>query len=610
MLTFFERLLKKVQVAPSPPKVLSPDGTDVAVARHHFEIALLDALATTPNVISYMLVIVGPSAFLTYGQVNFFYQMVWVGVAIAIGAVIEIKTRQFAKLSQTQRDQNRESWIQIAEFGPSIFGLVYCTYLLSTFSFLDHQSQVYLTLIGVGLLTGSMGHFALTTRTQTVLTITSMTLVWLIWGESTERYVVIGWSAFGYFGFLKGRRFQANAAIQRVVLVEQTQRLSDELLQRNAQLEQLNREKNFLLASASHDLRQPVHALGLLLANWHPEGTHQYHRQRIEVARSRVDLLSHMLKSVLDVTQLELGVYPTEILQFDMHALLEEIFQEYAEPARHKGLQMQLDVSAAQGIEITSDPGLLGRILGNLLSNAVKYTQHGHVLLRAEMRPSNALCITVEDSGAGIEPQHQANIFRSYARMESAKSTSSGMGIGLSIVQQGTRLLNLELSLDSQAGQGSKFSLHIPSNKLRHRDASKLPESQPHNLQGARIAVVDDDEIICSATVELLESWGCIVFAAYGIGELIERIESSPSKPDLLIADYQLEAGNTGVDCIHAVRTMLQQPGLPAILLTGDVLIPFPEGFSESCTQLMHKPLSAGRLRESLITMLRHKRPQ
>lgn len=606
MFTIIDRFLNWLSES-SLLRFFGSGSQDTVEDRHFFELALLESLNKSPNVVLYIFVITVPSTVLTYGQVNGYFQILWLLISFAIGTAVELRVRQFAKLTQEERDADREKWVWFAEYSPSIFGMTYCVYLVPVFPLLDHSAKIYMTLIGVGLLSGSMGHYALATRFQTAFTLICMSYVWLFWGEQTYTYVVLLWSFMGFYGYMKGQRFQANATIKRVMLTEKTRLLSQELLGRNAQLERLNREKNFLLASASHDLRQPVHALGLLIANWKAEESIQYHQHRIGIARSRIDLLSHMLKSVLDVTQLELGVYPTDIVRFNLRTMLEEVFQEHEYAARAKGLRPVADLTCTRGLDIKSDHGLLGRIIGNLLSNAVKYTQNGQVVMRAERLPDGGICIYVEDSGVGIPSDRYSDIFRSYARLEASKSNNSGMGIGLSIVQKGTRLLNLEVGLTSQIGIGSKFFIRVPGSQIFYRESQQVMQTSLKSLTGVRIAIVDDDEVICNATGELLEGFGATALCALETQVLLSKIQANGFEPDLLIADYQLAAGATGVECIETVRGVLGLANLPAILLTGDVLVSFPESLSNSCTQLMHKPLSASRLRDGVIGILKEK---
>lgn len=373
-------------------------------------------------------------------------------------------------------------------------------------------------------------------------------------------------------------------------------------------LQQTNEQKKLLLAAVSHDLRQPVHALGLLVGSWDLKDLSRYHKRRVRLVNSQLTLLSDMLRSLLDNTQLELGLYTVRSTRINVHTLLTEVFEEYATSARSKGLKALMEISGAQNIEVMSDRGLFGRMVSNLLSNAVKYTTSGHILLCAHLQPDGALCIAVEDTGVGIAADLQAAIVVPFVRINPNFGDGSGMGIGLSIVDRGARLLGMELSYTSQASRGSSFSLRLSPKVVLRRAHPIVPKrvspvATSADIGRKQIVMVEDDEAIYAFTQELLESWGHTVLGAHGVQEILEKINASEFKPDLLLTDYKLGSHENGIDCINAVRAMVKRVDLPAILITGDLLVTLADDMPKANVKVFNKPLRIQELRRAIADM-------
>lgn len=373
-------------------------------------------------------------------------------------------------------------------------------------------------------------------------------------------------------------------------------------------LQQTNEQKKMLLAAVSHDLRQPVHAIGLVVDGWDQSNLTQYHKQRVDSINSQLALLSDMLRSLLDNTQLEMGLYTVRSTRINVQTLLEEVFEEYALAAQNKGLQALLEVSGTRDIDVMSDRGLLSRILGNLLSNAVKYTSVGHIRLRAQILADGSMRVAIEDTGVGIAAELQATIVVPFVRINNDLGDGSGMGIGLSIVDRGARLLGIELSYSSQAGLGSSFLLNFSPKMLLRREYVPIPQTPPEptlvrEISGKRIVIVDDDDAIYSYMAALLEGWGHTVLGARGVSDILRKMKASRFQPDLLITDYKLGTTENGIDCIHAVRAMTDQTDLPAILITGDLLVTLTDDLPKSNTKVFNKPLRINELRKAVADM-------
>lgn len=585
-------------------------GLSSKAAKRHEETAVLEMLLGTPSTVFIMASIVCVALIVGWKTLCPVPLYTWAAVGVLIGVSRQYLNALYRRQTPAERMQYRYFWVRFAHIAPASFGVVYSVFVLAAFPDLTNNGRLVMLIVGAGLLAGSISFSALVGMPTVLMVLVSNMVAWYM--TDTEISVpILVICAIGMFLFPKARNNQARLALERMVLMEHMQSLSQELGDRNHQLEQLIDDKSFLLASASHDLRQPVHALGLLVENLGRASTTNQRNQYLGMVRSRVELLSDMLRSLMDVSQLDMGIYSLQILPFNAHDLLKEVADAFAEPARRKGLNLELDIDGISHTVIHSDRGLLGRLISNLLSNGIKYTQNGRVTVRSESRGNLGLRVVVEDTGPGIDASRHADIFRAYVRIDAQGRDPSGLGIGLSIVEKGARLLGITVDFSSTPGQGSSFALLIPPTMLSEATVQEPPppfdlESEwgPETEPERRALLVEDDEVITAAMTELLMSWGYKVRTAIDVTVAMEVLNSDDFTPDILLADFQLADGDNGVECIRRVRQALEMPHLPAILLTGDVHVSLGELADPRYARLLHKPLRPRDLRETLNDLL------
>jgi signal transduction histidine kinase len=353
------------------------------------------------------------------------------------------------------------------------------------------------------------------------------------------------------------------------------------------------------LAAASHDLRQPLHALGLFADALEKRVADEESRALVARMRSSATALREMFDSLIDLSRLEQDAVRPAIADLDLDRLLERIADEAEPAARAKGLALRREAS---GLRVRSDPVLLGRILQNLLVNAVRYTRAGEVALRVS-RQGDDLHIVVSDTGPGIPPERRDAIFREFVRLEGDADSVQGLGLGLAIVDRLARLLGHRISLESEPGRGSAFCVAVPAAASEPaRAPARAPKEPGAALAGRRILVIDDDLDILLGMRALLEEWGADAVLAASGEEALESVDPDAA-PDLVIADYRLGSAR-GTEVVEALRRRLGR-ALPALIVTGSRSAELREDLARRGLHHLEKPLAPGRLRAALVELLR-----
>jgi CheY-like chemotaxis protein/nitrogen-specific signal transduction histidine kinase len=371
------------------------------------------------------------------------------------------------------------------------------------------------------------------------------------------------------------------------------------------QLEIANKYKSHFLASASHDLRQPLHALNLFVAQLQNE-TNPAERSRLAARiEAAVGSMNELFEALLDMTKLEAGILRTNVTEFPIARLLERVETTFADVARKKGLNLHVVRSSAW---VSSDPILLERILLNLVSNAVRYTETGGVVVGCRRR-GGELRIDVCDTGAGIPEEQRQRIFGEFYQMAGrTEERSGGLGLGLAIVDRLGRLLGHPVELDSRLSRGSRFSVTVPPARP---DATEVPapaSAVADPARGKRVLVIDDDTLVLDGMRGILQSWGCQVETATSGEAALAGLARNGSPPDLIISDSGLADGATGIDAIRRLRAAAGTP-IPAFVITGDTA---PERLREASAagfHLLHKPVSPMALRTTLNRLLKASSP-
>ena len=374
-----------------------------------------------------------------------------------------------------------------------------------------------------------------------------------------------------------------------------------ELRTRTDEAERANLAKSRFLAAASHDLRQPMHALVLFIAELagmrHPPETARLVRQ----ISASAEAMETLLDSLLDISKLDAGVLVPEPRAIELQAVFRRVALDFASMAQEKGLRLRVRPTSAWAL---SDPVLFERILLNLVGNALRYTPSGTVLIAC--RPSGAHWrVEVRDSGIGIPPEAHAQIFQEFVQLANPeRARHKGLGLGLAIVRRLSELLGHRLQLRSGAGRGSCFALSLP--RCDPADQGAAGEERPRppgSLVGLAIAVVNDDELARAGIVSLLNSWGCDVIAGENLETLQINLALGGLPPRAVICDLRLSGPHNGVDIIAHVRRRYGEE-LPAVLISGETAAESLQLAQREGIALLHKPLRPAKLRALLHRQL------
>lgn len=362
--------------------------------------------------------------------------------------------------------------------------------------------------------------------------------------------------------------------------------------------ETANRAKVVFMAAASHDLRQPLHALGLFASTLRRTYLSPQQRGLLDQVDHSAEAARDMLGTLLDFSKVDAGVVTPHPQPFALQPMLHHLEQEFAPQAAALGLVYRTHDTKAV---VVADAALVERILRNLISNALRYTERGGVLVGVRRRGVLAV-VEVWDTGVGIEAgQHEA-IFREFHQLGNPeRDRRKGLGLGLAIVEGLARAMSVSVTLASVPGRGSVFRLTLPLSQEAVLDMAR-PFPEGSDLAGARVLVIDDDEGVRAAMAELLTSWGAwceVVESADDALALMARFT-----PQVIVADYRLRGHRHGREAIEMVRAQAGQE-IPAVLVTGDTAADRLREAQASGLPLLHKPVPSAQLHEALLELLR-----
>jgi two-component system, sensor histidine kinase len=374
-------------------------------------------------------------------------------------------------------------------------------------------------------------------------------------------------------------------------------RLIEDLRLQRERADQANRAKSSFLAAASHDLRQPAHALGLFAGALSELRLSPQARRLADHITGSVRALDTLFAVLLDVSRLDAGVVQTRPEALALGPLLARLVVDYQAQAAAKGLTLRL---ASTSLVTLSDPVLLEQVLRNLISNAVKYTDAGGVVVGARRR-GGWVTIEVWDTGRGIAPAHAEAIFEEFYQVDNPeRDREKGLGLGLAIVRRITQLIGADLDVRSTPGRGSVFRVILPRGRPADLPA---PVSAPIAVGALRtgfIVVVDDEDAIQRAMASLLSRWGHRVLAVGSADEALTRL-GEDAAPDLIICDNRLRGGETGAEALRRLRAACGAE-IPALLVTGDATA----AEADRPTDLvLHKPVPNAVLRAAIGQLLR-----
>ena len=407
---------------------------------------------------------------------------------------------------------------------------------------------------------------------------------------------------------------------------------------------ELSQSRSRFLAAASHDLRQPVHALSLFVAALSQQPPAAEAQRLLGHMRATVDAMSGLFNALLDLSKLDAALVQPAWARLPLQPLLARVAAEHSTVAAALGLGFGFEMQGPVDLAVHTDPVLLERILRNLLSNALRYTPQGQVRLQARLR-GGAVLLRVADTGIGIPAARQDEVFHEFVQLREWQAapghparptdpeahnphheSDQGLGLGLAFVRRLSELLSLRLSLRSRPGRGTVFSVRLPlagsvtpeaaltgvagqqpSQAMPGLTAPSLPTTQaqtPAGLQPGDVVLLIDDALrVRHAMTALLTGWGCQVLSAGSLAELTPQLMALTSLPRLIVCDARLRSGASGLATIAQLQGDFNEP-VPALLITGETT---PERLREALASglvLLHKPVNPQALQDAIAMAL------
>ena len=425
----------------------------------------------------------------------------------------------------------------------------------------------------------------------------SMFITFLFVGEGKYMPFAIAFLLFNiYIWYLSN--VSRNDLHELISLKFEKQSLAESIEEKKQLAEKSVEDKNRFLAAASHDLRQPLHTVNLLLSALNNQVNSQKGKDLLDGASNAMTALSNSFKSLLDVSKLDAGVVEVNVSNVPLHVLIDSLLLEFKSTAEHKNIELS---SFAPSCYAYSDPTLLERILRNLISNAVKYTNKGAVSIVIKL-VDESINVEIIDTGVGIPEDEQENIFSEYYQLDNPeRDRNKGFGLGLAISKRLCDLLEIPLSIESKVGSGSTFSLVLQQGETI--EPLSTPESASHNIANSNILVIDDDLSILYGMEKVLADWGCRALSADSEESALALLQKSTGKVDLILADYRLRNGKNGVDaCLNLIQEF--NLSIPSIIVTGDTSPERLKEVTQSGFRILHKPVKTKELKEAIANAL------
>jgi signal transduction histidine kinase/CheY-like chemotaxis protein len=384
---------------------------------------------------------------------------------------------------------------------------------------------------------------------------------------------------------------------ENVELVEQLRRETEAADEARRAAEAANLAKSQFLAAASHDLRQPLYALGLFSSSLEEMRLDSSGRDVVRRIQDSIGAMESSFEGLLDLSKLEAGVVKPRFEPVDVNALFDRVGQIFRPLAIERGLDLRL---RSDGERVTGDPALLEQVISNLVANAVRATNRGGILIAARRR-REMVSFEIWDTGKGIAPADLHRIFDDYVQLSNPeRDRSRGLGLGLAIARRSIALLASHITVASRLGRGSRFAFDLPMCNDVPVQANGGAGSVSILRRGGDLPllVVEDNEDVRIALTDLLARWGfpfeAVADAKDGLAQLRAGREFS-----LVITDQRLSGALTGLDLIRAMRAELADPP-PAIIVTGEVDSPLLQSAEADGVIVLHKPVQAARLRRLL----------
>ncbi|RQP26262.1 ATP-binding response regulator [Piscinibacter terrae] len=540
----------------------------------------------------------------------------WLGLFFVIWIARLFMSRQFNRAKpQTQEDWQR--WRIYANLGTFASGILWGTTAWIFYPHGDSIQQVGLIILVYTFCVAAVP--VLSTQPRVYLTFAALSFVPLAVRIASEGTVY----AYQLAGVLLlimslttvlARRYRQ--ALQRVIDLKLH---ADELLAQlrvekqaadtaRREAEVANRSKTQFFTAASHDLRQPLHAMGLFAEALRNKSHDDEVAHLVNSINASVDALEELFSELLDITRIDSGGVAVNPQHFEIGDIFRKLRLHFEPTAFEKGLALRLRGGKHM---VHADPLLVERVLRNLVSNAIRYTQDGTVLVGCRRRGERVL-LQVWDTGPGISEQEQTRIFDEFYQVPGSNEANTherkGLGLGLSIVKRLSALMDAPLTIRSKLGRGTVFTFELAPGKAVPATAPAISSKGPLGLtlEGRLIVIVEDEPAVRSGLEALLRGWGATIASFDSVDGSTQWANMAPTdaqKPDLLIVDYRLENGRNGVEAITLMRQRFG-PDIPAIVVTGSTMTGHDREAQEKNFHLLIKPVVPNKLRAMIAFKL------
>lgn len=526
---------------------------------------------------------------------------IWLGAVYLLTLVRYLMAHSFQKREYSLAETIRWGWYFV--FLAFLSG---CTWGVASIIFFTSDILLvsFLTMVLLGMVVASLAALSAITWAYFAYALaTCLPLIFQYMTYGDPKYFKFGVLVFLFltimlaFARLNHRMIRQSIVLrfENIELIEQLKEQKEDAENARRVAEDANAAKTKFLAAASHDLRQPLYAMELFLGVLEDRVGKDDQRAVVYKIQKSSTALGSLLESLLDISKLDAGVIQAELSPFAVQDMLDSLWHEFESHADDHNLHLRFAPSL---LWLNSDRSIVERILRNLIFNAIRYTKTGSVLVGCRRRPEGVM-LGVYDTGIGIPQDKMDEVFLEFQQLHNPeRDRSKGLGLGLAIVRRLAKLLKAPLYTSSLPGRGSMFAIELP---LASSGINPLPVAKPwvdHQiLSGKTVLVVDDEMAIREGLVELLSAWKCKVVASACGDEAMAHLKRHSIQPDLILADNRLSNDETGTDVIQAVQNLYPQSSLPAIIITGDTAPHRIQAAKSGGYQLLHKPISAAKLR-------------
>ncbi len=423
--------------------------------------------------------------------------------------------------------------------------------------------------------------------------------------ERVERSVEQQGNAYSLFTAAIGLENQVRQRTDELQeALERLERSNDALVDARDEAERANEAKTRFFTAVGHDLLQPLHAARLTVSALGESNEISENKKLADQIDHALSSVEDLLRTMLDITKIETGVTQPAPRPMSLSDLFHSLHVDFAPIVTEKGLALTVD---AHGLDVVSDPPMLRRILQNLLSNAVRFTDVGQVTLQAE-RHGDKVTIKVTDTGPGIPENDRYRIFEEFQSGSNVRpARDGGFGLGLFIVKRMAHALNHLVTLDSEPGTGSTFTVHVPFAGQTSSIVDKAKRAETRKAQygfaDVHVMVIENDLNIIAATKTLLDQWNCQTFPATDLKQIEDYIATAEQPPAIILADYHLEDDECGLTGVARLRSAWNTQ-IPAIVITADHGTQSASAVKAADCELLCKPIRPAELRALMQHLL------